>query len=265
MYIDESGDPGLKSSISNYFVLSGLIIHETDWIKLLNEFRYFRQKQFQKYRLPVRAEIHAGAMINGRLSDNYNIQKNERFLILRSVIDWLASYNQLRIVSVIVDKTNFTSSEEVFEFAWRNLIQRFENFLNHINKKTGLSEHGIIIPDNTNGDVVKKIERKMRKINYIPSKYSVESRNVPIYLVIEDPFFKDSAESYFTQMIDVVSYFSLQFIQPNKYVRKHGAKKFFTRLDNIFLKEAAPKDLYGRVWISKRAECNQPGGILPPD
>lgn len=250
MYIDESGDPGLNSRISNYFILSGLIVHETDWLRLLNDFIALRRFQYQKYKLPIRAEIHAGTMINGRLSDNHNIQKNERFMILRGVIDWLSANNRSKVVSVIVDKTNFTSAEEVFEFAWKNLIQRFENFLAHTNKDNGANEHGIIVPDNTNGDAVKKIERKMRKINFVPSKYA-GSRNIPIHFVIEDPFFKDSSESYFTQMIDVVSYFSLQFIQPNKYVKKQGAVNYFTRLDKILLKEASPSDKYGRVWIKK--------------
>lgn len=250
MYIDESGDPGIKSSISNYFVLSGLIVQEKDWLRLFNDFIELRRKQFQKYKLPVRAEIHAGAMINGRLADNHNIQKNDRFMILRTVLDWLASNDRIRIISVVVDKTNFSSAEEVFEFAWKNLIQRFENFLEHTNRDNNTDERGVIVPDNTNGDVVKKIERKMRRINYIPSKFCGQ-RNIPIHFVIEDPFFKDSAESYFTQMIDVVSYFSLQFIQPNKYVKKQGAANYFTRLDKILLKATSPSDQYGRVWIKK--------------
>ena len=82
----------------------------------------------------------------------------------------------------------------MFELAWKNLIQRFENFLEHTNKDNNTDERGVIIPDNTNGDVVKKSERKMRRINYIPSKFYGQ-RNIPIHFVIEDPFFKDSAKS----------------------------------------------------------------------
>lgn len=253
MYVDESGDPGLKSTISNYFVLSGLIIHENDWIDIFNDFISLRRKFFQQYKLPVRGEIHAGAMINGRLTENYNIQKNDRFMILRKTIDWLASKSNLNIISVIVDKTNFSTSDEVFEYAWETLIQRFENTLknNNFNAKYNNQDCGIVIPDNTNGEVLRKLLRKMRRINYIPSKFSSTPRNVPIKFVIEDPFFKDSAESYFTQMIDVVSYFSLQFIQPNKYVKKQGAKNYFTRLAPILLTAASPSDTYGRVWVKK--------------
>ena len=32
MYVDESGDSGLINSPSTHFVLSGLVIHESDWI-----------------------------------------------------------------------------------------------------------------------------------------------------------------------------------------------------------------------------------------
>ena len=36
MYVDESGDTGLVNSPTAYFVLSGIIVHESNWRQFLN-------------------------------------------------------------------------------------------------------------------------------------------------------------------------------------------------------------------------------------
>lgn len=37
LYVDESGDVGIKNSPTKYFVLSALIIHESKWRNTLDE------------------------------------------------------------------------------------------------------------------------------------------------------------------------------------------------------------------------------------
>lgn len=41
MYVDESGDPGLTSSPTRYFVLSGIVIHELRWAICLDQLNQF--------------------------------------------------------------------------------------------------------------------------------------------------------------------------------------------------------------------------------
>jgi hypothetical protein len=52
--------------------------------------------------------------------------------------------------------------------------------------------------------------RKMRVLNYIPSKFGgwetgQPSKNIPIERIIEDPQFKDSKSSYLIQQADFIA------------------------------------------------------------
>ena len=252
MYVDESGDTGVNGSNTDYFILSGIVMHELDWNNLFSDFHEFRKQINQKYKFKVRDEFHAVVMVNGNKSENNNLEKNERLMILRNTIDWIASKQELSLLTVIVKKYGFSSKEEVFELAWKTLIQRFENTLEkrNFNGTKNATDKGIIIADNTDVDSIRKIYRKMHVINPIPS-YFGGFRNLPIQFVIEDPVFKDSKQSYFVQLADITAYFTMQYLSPNKFVKRQGAKKYFERLEPIIIKQASPSDKFGRVWIKK--------------
>jgi hypothetical protein len=63
MYVDESGDGGLVNSPTNFFALSGLVVHEADWRAAVNQIAAFRKSLRTAHGLPVRTEIHASAYI----------------------------------------------------------------------------------------------------------------------------------------------------------------------------------------------------------
>lgn len=153
----------------------------------------------------------------------------------------------------IVEKDQFTDPKTIFERGWATLLQRFENTMKAHNfpGPTNADECGMVIADNTSGEDLRNLQRKMRRYNPIPSKYGSYSRNIPVKLIIEDPVFRDSRHSYFVQMVDVIAYFTSQYLKPNKIVKKQGAAKYFERLDPVLVKKASPADSFGRVWIKK--------------
>ena len=65
--------------------------------------------------------------------------------------------------------------------------------------------------------------------------------------MIEDPFMKDSAASYFHQMTDVVAYFARQLYAPNSYIRKRGMRNDYSRLLPVIVRQAAPGHPLGIV------------------
>jgi len=66
MYVDESGDIGKVNSPSNYFVLSAVILHENDWLNILDDMIVFRRGLKSRYGLGMNEEIHASVFITGR-------------------------------------------------------------------------------------------------------------------------------------------------------------------------------------------------------
>ncbi len=58
MYVDESGDCGLKNSPTRYFVLRGLVVHELRWQSCLDQIIAFRRRIRQQFGLRLREELH---------------------------------------------------------------------------------------------------------------------------------------------------------------------------------------------------------------
>ncbi len=251
MYVDESGDCGTNNSKTTQFFLTGVVIHESYWRETLDSLLDFRKKVKRNTGWRVRHEIHAQEMVNGRVSNNQNMPRNQRFVILRDLIDWLSTQDKIRIITISVDKQKFQDSSEVFERAWTALFQRFENTIKNKNfpipeYKDGF-EKGLIIADSTNGEELRKILRRIRRYNPVPNQSGDGYRNLPIETVIEDPFVRNSEHSYFIQIADVCAYFARQYYDPNKFVKKQGARKYYERLEPVILKEASRKHPLGIV------------------
>ncbi len=243
MYVDESGDCGIKNSPNRYFVLSAIVLHETNWQYILNDIINFRRYLKKEHGLLMKEEIHAAEFINGHPRLKASISKNDKMNILRKSLKFLNNKKGISIFSVCCDKKNKT--ENVFEYTWKVFIQRFENTLKYNNFPQGFSrnENGIIISDNTDGGKLTSILRKMRHYNAIPNKSNEGSRNIKLSRIIEDPFMRDSKNSYFHQLVDVVAYFARQNFEPNKYMRKKGGKSCYKNLlTNVVNKHVTEND-----------------------
>ena len=208
MYVDESGDPGiLSTSPTKYFVLTGLVIHESCWSDYLQKLIQFRRDMRAEHGLGIREEIHAGKMISGRPKPPMSlIPKHQRLLILRKYADLIGSMPSFNIINVVVDKSTKTVGYDVFEAAWQALIQRFENTLDHGNFRPDApkaeNELGIILPDNTDGKKLTQLLRKMRYFNMVPnmrSTYHVGSRNLRIGKIISGSKVQKSYSQFLNQ------------------------------------------------------------------
>lgn len=252
MYVDESGDSGAgASSPTRYFILSGLVVHELRWRVLLDDLIAFRRGLRQTKGLKLREEIHASHFINSP-GEVVRIKRNDRLDILKQCLDWTASQGDISVITVAVDKQG--RSSDIFEVAWERLIQRFENTIGSHNFPgyANTDERGLLLPDNTDGKKLQALLRKMRRFNMVPNKqnlYSGGSRNLTLDYVIEDPFMKNSAESFFHQIVDVIAYSARQLYEPNAYMKKKGATTFYKRLDPVLNKKVSPRHPLGIIEV----------------
>ncbi len=235
LYVDESGDTGLQRSPTRFFVLTGVIVHETHWRTVLADFVAFRQTLRATKGLKLREEIHAVDFIN-KPGELVRIKRNDRLDILKQCIDWAGSRTDLQVITVVVNKTTKPATYDVFEAAWQALIQRFENTIQHQNFPGGFAnQRGLLIPDNTDGKKLTALVRKMRHYNPVPNQTNLQQlgagyRNLTLQYVIEDPFLKNSATSYLHQLVDVIAYCARQLYEPNAYMKKKGGHRFYERL-----------------------------------
>src|SRR5262245_19109683 len=102
MYVDESGNSGLVGSPTRYFVLSGIVVHESQWRTFVTQMLAFRRMMKVAHGLPIRAEIHAAHYI--RRAPVAGMQPHTRLAILRNFLDEIAKQTYLSITNVVVDK-----------------------------------------------------------------------------------------------------------------------------------------------------------------
>lgn len=111
------------------------------------------------------------------------------------------------------------------------------------------NERAMVISDNTNGELLRDIVRRMRHYNPVPDRKDMALkgyRNIKVRAVIEDPVLRDSKNSLLVQMADIVAYFCAQQMQPNRYINSKGARNYYNLLDKVLIREVS-KDGNGIV------------------
>lgn len=250
MYVDESGDAGLVNSPTRYFVLTGLVVHELRWQGYLDELINFRRDMRLKFGLKLREEFHAATMLShpGAL---VRIKRNDRLTMIRSFAHTLVNMNDLNLINVVIDKQGKPAGYDVFEMAWKTLIQRFENTIRHRNFPGPINadERGIILCDNTDDKKLLSITRQMRRFNPVPNQRVTAAgyRNLPLLYIIEDPNFRDSEHSYYIQAVDLAAFLLYQNLSPNAYMRKKSGQNYFHVLRPICCRHASNRDPDGIV------------------
>ncbi|SFQ58213.1 DUF3800 domain-containing protein [Hymenobacter arizonensis] len=126
LYADESGDTGLVASPTKYFILSGLVVHETRWRAFLDDIVAFRRHLRATKGLKLREEIHAAPFITNP-GPLVRIKRNDQLDILKQCLDFLGNRSDISLCTVVVNKTTKSVGYDVFESAWQALIQRFDN------------------------------------------------------------------------------------------------------------------------------------------
>jgi len=249
MYVDESGDDGIANSPTDFYILSGLVLHELRWRDCVGRIYEFRKRMKAKFGLRIREEIHAAHMVN-RPGELCRIPKNDRLAILRHFVDEIARLPDVNAINVVVNKRVKCPGDDIFSLAWRALIQRFENTISYRNfpGPANSDDRGIIFPDETNIKKLRGLVRRMRYYNPVPNDPAYGGfRNLCLIHTIEDPNPRASHDSFLIQAVDTIAYFLLQKEKPCIYARRSGAYKYFDRLDPILCKRAARNDLQGIV------------------
>jgi len=248
LYVDESGDVGSKPGSSHYFALSGFVVHELRWHETLESIIDFRRSARAKYGLKLRQEIHASHFIH-KPGDMARIAKSMRLRLLRDVIDFEASLPDISVLNVIVDKTGKPADYDIFQSAWKALVQRFENTISYRNfpGPQNPQDFGLLVVDQTEESKLRELTRQMRVYNPVPNIDGSGYRQLPIKTLVEDAVHRNSLHSYFVQLSDVNAYFLYQKHEPSGYIRKKGARHYFDRLDSVLCKVASISDAQGIV------------------
>ena len=112
-------------------------------------------------------------------------------------------------------------------------------------------ERGMVFPDMGEVKKITQTIRKMRRYNPVPNQAQMGAgfRNLVIGNLIEDPFFKDSRHSYFSQAADVAAFLLYQRFAPSTYAKKKGLSGYFQRLRPVLCTVASTTNPDGIVLL----------------
>jgi hypothetical protein len=203
-YYDESGDDGYPQYSSPFFVLTALYLHYMNWRQSFDAIHRFRRQLKRDYGLPVNTEMHARRfLLNKRPYRALGLSDSTRLDIFGLFCDLTANLDA-RIVNVVIVKPRVSHvGYRVLDTALTYSIQRIENDLQ---PRLHPENRFLIITDTGRVGKMRATSRRIQRINFIPSQFGPTSYRSEIKSLIEDPLPKDSKESYFIQLADLVSW-----------------------------------------------------------
>ncbi len=130
----------------------------------------------------------------------------------------------------------------------------FEWLLNRIHRAMeAWGSHALLICDTGKEIQYTRISRRLHVYNPIPGKYGKwpdsgkSTKNIPIFRIIEDPFFKKSEQSYFIQCVDFCAYALLRRENQIPSKNRYGLHQAFQILRPILVLEANSRDPDGII------------------
>lgn len=110
-YVDESVDSGIYDEMnpsktgSPYFILTGLIVHESKWKISLETLKAYRKKLAAQAYLPYDVEFHCSEMIDPHKIKEYTqISVPERWKLIEDFAETIGNHQAFQIIGIFINK-----------------------------------------------------------------------------------------------------------------------------------------------------------------
>lgn len=212
-YVDETGDPGTPLGAtpgSRDYTLGILLISDSNWSRALDAAVDFRRRLRSTFGIPMRAEIKAHYLVkNGGWFKGKGLSPKQRKYIFSQHLR-LVEPMQADAFAVHVDKRTLmdptvpqTGSRDPQERSWEALFQRL-SLTYQRRSATPTPIH--LSHDQGNDATIRLLARKARRYLMAGQAFSPSPVRLPSGWLIDDPVPRNSAESYFIQIADMVAW-----------------------------------------------------------
>jgi hypothetical protein len=233
IYIDDSRD-------ERTCLFSALALPVDQWHDAFQQMREFRHRLRRTYGIYVYKELHACEFVSGHGRPSEQIvTKWNRAVIFRQTLEVMARLPGARLFNAV--------------FPRKDDERAFERLLEAINRTLrAWGSYAILICDEGKEVVYTHLVRRMYAYYPAPDLPEIwldspDWHDTPVDRVVEDPFFKDSAQSYFVQMVDFRAYALLRRERPVASKTRYGLDTAFDILHPILVRDAWPHDPEGII------------------
>lgn len=208
-YVDESGDKGAKGS--DTYSLGCLMLSADDWPSSFDAMLNFRRFLKTRYGIRARAEIKANYLMRGK-KDLTGLGDSQREAIYRSHMRMVPKISGSAF-AVVIEKRALVVGRDPFDTAWEFLLQRLE-------RESDRTGHPVMVVHDEGDNLgVRKIARKARRAGSAGSAFGTTYFKRPFTALLDDPVPRDSQQSYFLQLADLIAYSGFRAIHPSTHPR----------------------------------------------
>lgn len=241
IYLDESGDISWSASKgTRNFALSAIAVPEESWNEIFDKLKSYRKWLRDRYDIPMSKEIHARDFLNGRgrPSRSQIITKHVRVQIISTFVKNFSNFACRHGVYAINVCMPNRPGQNGYDLGVDRMLNRIERTLKARDRR------GVLIFDEGKEHLIRRISRKMRVFNPVPSQYGSwgpsATKNITTDRLIGDPFFRNSGDDYFIQASDLLVYCVLKhFEPPTPHVAQYKINDIFTQYGPILYKGAS--------------------------
>ena len=217
LYVDESGDTGVKRGSSAHFILCGLLIHHGYWHQARRATMAMRQRLEDKFGFPQQAELHASEFLS-KNGMHFGLPLEIKIKCALHAVGFLRKTNHIRPIRIIADKASH--DEDVFRHAWAELLAKANDGRAGDNR---CPANGLIVicDDHRTAPASSWLE-------WVKSELDIGR------LLADQPFGRDSKASDFLQACDLLAYLTKQTIEPAGFFRQNKSRWLTKRCDRLF-------------------------------
>lgn len=247
LFVDESGTPPPpnKQDDAQYFVLGGLVVPEDFWSKLAADLR--RLKSQFGITGEIKWRYFAPQKPGATTHSLSHLSKEQKETLRSKLYEAIGGYKSLRIICVVTNvaaayKLSYiTNADELYWYSYKQLTERFQYYLQDLERTVGERVHGIVVCDHR----APKDDQRLRELHHqlLTGGKSTVSRYANL---IEGLFIAPSHLSVGVQFADMVAGAVFRHF-------KNNDSRFFKQIEPSFRRSANGRiEGYGLVKFPKK-------------
>jgi hypothetical protein len=233
LYLDDSGS--VRNAADSHIILAGLAVFERQPFWFSNEMDTLAQEIWPTD--PFELEFHGTDMFSGNKKWR-KIKKEIRYEVYNKALNVLSRSNKAVLFGAAIHKQAI-SPEDPMEFAFEQIVSRFDKFLTRLYKNNN-TQRGIIILDESSHETsLQRLSHEFRRSGH---------RWGRTHNISEVPLFVDSKATRMIQYADLVAYAIRHYYQ-------HGTSAYIDTISNLFDSEGG--SLHGLIhYTPSDTKCN---------
>lgn len=233
LFVDESGSlsPVEKHSPDDKFVLGGIIISENTWFNVNKNLTLLKKK----YAVTGEIKWRYFFTHKDKHTSLSHLSPERKDQLRTDIYSIISRYKSIKIISVIADvafcykRSHINSDNDLYWFAYKRLIERFQYYLQDLSREAGGKMNGIAICDHRE----RRQDKRLQDMHY-KMMHGQESHTSSFANILEGLFIVPSHFSTGIQLADMVA---------------GGVYRWFAKNDDRFYRQ-----LIGRVRTNPNGE-----------